>query len=1069
MRFVKRHVQSFILLGGLLLLTGLLLVTMQGDRQVVFADANLEAAVRDALGKPLKPLYTSELNKIAELDASHRGIANLAGIAYLHNLTVLNLEGNFVSDVSPLRGLTQLRKLNLTNNGITDLEQANFTALQNIPLRQLNLDYNAVVKQSGQREWLTEIGVLRAFPLLEVLTLSENKIEDISGLASLTHLKTLVLEDNRIEDLSALANLTRLQHLNLARNEVRSIAPLSGLTRLTELRLNDNPQVTSVRPLAPLTQLKILVLDHVPVGEEVGVLADKQALEQLSLEHCQISDLSPLKNLTALKKLNLKENDVVDIAPLAGLTRLVELNLQSNVHLQSVAPLRNLTRLKKLDMQDVPVGAEMDVLAGMSQLVFLDVRNAGITDTAVLGALMAQGALQDHSQSGQTASIDLRDNPLQVTDSDAYQAIRPYWENVGERVPFVLPGYYPLAEPVFSVPSGFYDQSFALTLSTGLANVDIYYTLDGSEPTRESLRYTAPLMIQSREGAPNLYAEIADVSPRWMPPVGEVEKATVVRARVIDQNGEEHSRVVTHTFFVDAVQDTLPVISLVADPAYLFGKSHGIYVMGDIYDAFYDPASRLNPWEVEANYKQAGQIWERPIHIEYFDVQGALGFSQEASVRIHGAATRERGQKSLRLYANCEDGCEGTFKYPLFPGLRTTGTHAPLEEFTTFLLRNSGNDWESTMLRDALMQSLVEHTAVDIQAYQPAIVFLNGEYWGLHNLRERLDEYYLQSHYGIAPEDVVILAEKDLIIAGEEGDEQEYLQLVEFIATHDMAEPDNYAYIQTKMDVENFIDYQIFEIYLDNTNWPHVNIKYWRKKTAAYEPDAPYGQDGRWRWMLYDTDFGFGLDYGPKAVENDSLTNAINPDWNEWAGELLRSLLKNPAFREQFLSRFADHLNTSFAPQRVLEQIDRMEAGIQPEMEEHIRRWRGPDATLEDWHARVEVMRYFGAHRPAILQNQLVAYFGLRGTSVLHVETNPQRGYVEVNGIPLVAGTPGVVDPGAWTGVYFTGVPVETTAIPYPGFRFAGWEAVGGDALQSQTLYGELTGDLFLRAIFEEE
>jgi Leucine-rich repeat (LRR) protein len=1069
MRFAKRYISYLVLFVLLIALGSLFFVVLASDEKVTFEDQNLEATIREVLDQPAKDLHASSLSKITELDLSGRGITSLSGIEYLSNLTILNLENNKVKDVSPLARLRKLRKLNLRTNDLIRLEDVNFESLANAPLTHLNLDNNAVVRENGQRIWLSDIRVLSNFSSLQELTLSENKITDISPLSTLSNLKSLSLQYNLIEDISPLRRSRFLKTLNLGNNKITDLTPLAELYRLVNLDLRSNKNIASLRPLEDLTRLKTLFLGNVPVGDEISVLANKRILRELSIENAQIVDITAFKDLKNLTSLNLRGNNIVDLAPLSGLTKLEYLNVQLNRNIDSIAPLASLIRLEKLDIQDVPIGDEVSVLANFERLEFLDARNCGISDTRVLGALMERGALQDQPASGKTASIDLRDNPIPVSNADAYQPIRAHWSKIDERLPFALPEYTPLAAPVFSALAGFYEEPFELAITSDLVDANIYYTRNGSEPTIESIRYTAPILIQSRAGEPNKLSENPRVSPSWKSPNGEVMKATVIRARVISADGAQSSPIVTNTFLVDPDKRySLPVISIVTNPAYLFNYRYGIYVMGEIYDQYDDPVAGVNPWERAANYTQRGAAWERPLHIEYFAVNGVREVSQDASVRIQGAATRERTQKSLRIYARCVNPCQSTFDYELFPGLTSTATGAPIQQFKTFLLRNSGNDWEKSMFRDALVQSLVQDTRLDAQAYQPTIVFLNGEYWGIHNLRERLDEYYLESHYGIDPRDVVILTENSAIVTGEAGDQQHYLDMLEFIRTHDMAVAENYEYIQTQMDVDNFIDYQIAEIYSDNTNWPNVNIKYWRKKTAGFEPNAPYGQDGRWRWMLFDTDFGFDLSEEGSSDHNN-LRDAIQPNWNEWAGFLLRSLLQNPEFQTKFLSRFADQLNSAFLPRHVVEKINQMQAVLEPEIAEHIRRWRGKGGTMEEWQDSVNVMRDFAALRPENVQKHLIEYFALGGTSTLRVVVDAKMGYLRVNSLDLLPGTPGVADPGAWEGVYFDGVPVDIRAVAYPGFRFERWEGVDGEVAGVEQLSLALSGDVRLRAVFSKE
>ncbi len=389
----------------------------------------------------------------------------------------------------------------------------------------------------------------------------------------------------------------------------------------------------------------------------------------------------------------------------------------------------------------------------------------------------------------------------------------------------------------------------------------IYYTLDGSEPTRNSPVYIAPILIESRLNEPNQLSNIKEISGYWKKPQGEVFKATVVRAKVIHDRDNTGSISITGTYFVGEEilsHYSLPVVSLTTNAGYFFDYQDGIYVKGAIYDKNYDPAIK-NLANYDANYYQKGKQWERPVHIEIFEPGDLLGLSQNGAIRLHGHATRVLPEKSLRIYATSEYDPKDIFEYELFPGLTNRIDGQSIQQFDNFILRNSGNDWDHAFLRDALMQSLVSHTSLDTQAYRPVIVFLNGEYWGIHDLRQRLDEYYLASTYQVDPGQVVILESDQQIFHGNPGDEDHYTAMLEFIKENHLEDDENYETIQTFIDVENFTDYLISEIFYANTDWPHNNVRYWRLKTDGYEPGSPPGHDGRWRWMLFDLDLGFGL------------------------------------------------------------------------------------------------------------------------------------------------------------------------------------------------------------------
>src|SRR5690606_5748048 len=229
--------------------------------------------------------------------------------------------------------------------------------------------------------------------------------------------------------------------------------------------------------------------------------------------------------------------------------------------------------------------------------------------------------------------------------------------------------------------------------------------------------------------------------------------------------------------------------------------------------------------------------------------------------------------------------------------------------------------------------------------------------------------------------------------------------------SNSLADDSNYAYIQTRLDPENIADYNIVNIYAGNNDWPQNNTMFWRKRTA-FAANAPYGQDGRWRGAIQDTDFGFGGNLLPSAYEMDMLAFATstggdpvsNPEWSTF---LLRSMLDNDAFKTYFINRFADLINTAYLPNRVNTVIDQMKAAIEPEIEEHWQRWNNI-SSLGNWQAKIDIMTDFATNRPDFQRDHIRAKFNIARNVTATLDCNHQHGFIKMNTIEISSTTPGV-------------------------------------------------------------
>jgi hypothetical protein len=487
----------------------------------------------------------------------------------------------------------------------------------------------------------------------------------------------------------------------------------------------------------------------------------------------------------------------------------------------------------------------------------------------------------------------------------------------------------------------------------------------------------------------------------------------------------------------------LPVVSLVTDRKHFFDPNTGIYVCGNTPGC---------------NYAQGGDAWERPVHVEFFETNGLRVIAQESGVRMHGNTSFGFPIKALRLHPLNQKGT-GPFRYQIFPDL-------PIYEFHRLLLRPSGHDHYLTMMRDGLMQNLVRELGLDLQGYRPAVVFLNGEFWGLHNLQEAYEKNYFAHHHpGVDPEAIDYLEGYSPGAFTYEGDSAWFDQLILFLQTHDLRQATNFAVVQSFMEVDNYRDYKIVETFY--YRWDIGNQRVWRPRTP----------DGRLRWILFDCDVGFGGFWSqpPEApwtfnmlaynLETNGPWTHYRPGNDHNAPSItfqLRALMTNPDFKRDFINRCADLMNTTLATARLTNFITRMAAEIAPVMAEHCARWRFP-ADYTTWSNNVEFLKQFAIQRPEYMRRHLTNQFGLRGWVNVSLSVNDTNaGVIRLNTLRLAA------PPSApWSGIYFRDNPVTFTAEPRPGYRFKNWQGFFGPLATNQSNTILLTGNLNVMANFE--
>lgn len=520
--------------------------------------------------------------------------------------------------------------------------------------------------------------------------------------------------------------------------------------------------------------------------------------------------------------------------------------------------------------------------------------------------------------------------------------------------------------------AGFYKTGMAVELTASEASATIYYTTNGSRPNLQSKRYQGAILVDS---------------------------TTIIKALAVSNSLK--SAVLTNSYFIGEDSITLPVLSLSIQPYILFDPVKGLFKRGP-------KASPRFPHK-GANYYSRK---EYPCYVEIFETDKERVFDGDLGFKIFGGMSRIFPQKSFSLYASKSRHGNKYIRHRIFPEKKQ-------KKYKRLVMRNSGSDFGETHFRDALITSFGKDIGLEVQAYRPAVVFINGEYWGIYNFREKLTRHYLVENFGYHKDSVNLVEHRKSVQA---GSRKTYDAMRMFMRKNSLANQENFDYINTQMDVENFMEYEILQIYIDNQD-AGGNIKFWR----------PMEEGGRWRWILFDTDFGLGH-YGRYGFRNNSLAFHTRPDgpgWPNppWSTLNLRSLLQNKSFEAAFVSRFLDRLNTTFDSTSIIPRIDEMASVILPELPRHWTRW---DLTSKRWHKEVDRMKEFVKKRPEYMRSFLKERFPQFGRDVLLKIQIDSCGTVELNDVVQINKE--------FKGVYFQKLPVTVKAKPYFGCQFSHWE-----------------------------
>lgn len=431
------------------------------------------------------------------------------------------------------------------------------------------------------------------------------------------------------------------------------------------------------------------------------------------------------------------------------------------------------------------------------------------------------------------------------------------------------------------------------------------------------------------------------------------------------KDGKLLDSVVARTFIFD--KHAIPVLSILIDEDDFWNDSTGIYCQGP--NPIWNDS--LKQWE-NCNYQQD---WEKQIFMEFIDTNG-FRVSQQCGLKIFGESTRRQPDKSMKLIARSRYG-KKRFNYQFFP-------NDTLQEFKHLVIRTSGNDFRGTRFKDVLNTYLARNLGLDMMNYRPVQLYVNGEYWGLYNLREKINDHYFAAHYNIDNDSVNIVMGRWI---PQHGSSRDYKKMYEWFATLDSMDAKAYEKAKEWIDIRNYINYRVFEIYINNDD-ARGNIRYWQSPQL----------DNKFRMVLYDTDVSYG------TARRKLLTNVIakeQTEWYnpEWSTMYLRKLLQNKQFEDEFVMQFTHIMNTVLQRDTMLAAIDKFEKIYENELPRpgditkgHLRKVPVP---LDEWKDNVNKLRSFAKLRPKYMYAELQEVFGFSGYS--DVQILGENGVVQIN------------------------------------------------------------------------
>ncbi|MCX6258777.1 MAG: CotH kinase family protein, partial [Bacteroidia bacterium] len=517
-------------------------------------------------------------------------------------------------------------------------------------------------------------------------------------------------------------------------------------------------------------------------------------------------------------------------------------------------------------------------------------------------------------------------------------------------------------KPLFSVGPGFYNTTQIITMSCSNASAEMRYTTDGSVPTTSSMLYSGPISITT---------------------------TTVLRARAF-------------------VTDPQYQPSFIKNSTYFINVSHSVAVVS----IFSDQIQNL----LNGNYitPQAS--------LEYFDKTHVFRTEADGYANKHGNDSWAYGQRGIDFITRDQLGYNYALNYKLFARKNRT-------EFQRIILKACANDnypFETggAHIRDAYVETLAQdgHLDLDVRTYEPCILYVNGQYWGVYDMREKVDDADFTDYYYNQDEFHVQMLKTWGGTWSEFGGAQaqtDWNTFRNFVTSNNMAITANYNQVKNQYDIRSLIDYFVLNSYVVCSDWLNWNTEWWRGLD-------PNGSNLKWKYNLWDEDATFGHYINYTGIPSQLPTaDPCNPqNFNDPGGQghvpILNALLNNPEFYQYYVARFADLANTTFSCPHMHFMLDSMINLITPEMPAHIAKWGG---SMSEWQANVTALYNFIDQRCAELAGGMINCYSLTGPYDITVNVDPPgSGFVELNSLYLINFP--------WTGQYYGGLETLLRAHP---------------------------------------